>query len=60
MLYYIILYYIILYYIILYYIILYYLTEQSYKQSVLDRNVVMRRIPVIQCDNIERFSAMRQ
>jgi len=49
-LYYIILYYIILYYIILYYIILYYLYiimgPPSYMRSVVDRNVVMRRIPV--------------
>ena len=45
-LYYIILYYIILYYIILYYIILYYITmgPPSYMRSVVDRNVVMRRI----------------
>ena len=46
-LYYIILYYIILYYIILYYIILYYIMgPPSYMWSVVDRNVVMRRIPV--------------
>jgi len=47
-LYYIILYYIILYYIILYYIILYYnlMGPPSYMRSVVDRNVVMRRIPV--------------
>ena len=46
-LYYIILYYIILYYIILYYIILYYIMgPPSYMRSVVDRNVVMRRIPV--------------
>jgi len=46
--YYIILYYIILYYIILYYIILYYdlMGPPSYTRSVVDRNVVMRRIPV--------------
>ena len=41
--------YIILYYIILYYIILYYYLVEplSYMRSVVDRNVVMRRIPVI-------------
>ena len=49
MLYYIILYYIILYYIILYYIILYYIIitgPPSYMRSVVDRNVVMRRVTV--------------
>jgi len=54
-LYYIILYYnvtlcyILLYYIILYYIILYYINlmePPSYMRSIVDRNVVMRRIPV--------------
>ena len=48
-LYYIILYYIILYYIILYYIILYYnnLTGPLlFMRSVVDRNVVMRRMTV--------------
>ena len=44
--YHIILYYIILYYIILYYIILYYnlIGPPSYMRSVVDRNVVTRRI----------------
>jgi len=47
-LYYIILYYIILYYITLYYIILYYnvFGPPSYMGSVVDRNVVMRRMTV--------------
>ena len=41
------LYYIILYYIILYYIILYYIMgPPSYTRSVVDRNVVMRRMTV--------------
>ena len=44
LLYYIILYYIILYYIILYYIII--IESPSYMRSVVDRNVVRRRIPV--------------
>jgi len=52
--YYIILYYIILYYIILYYIILYYIIYNlmgppSYMRSVVDRNVVRRRIPIFFC-----------
>ena len=51
-LYYIILYYIILYYIILYYIIPYYIITgpPSYMRSVVDRNFVMRRIPVSSAD----------
>ena len=44
------LYYVVLYYIILYYIILYYynlMGPPSFMRSVVDRNVVMRRIPVL-------------
>ena len=63
MLCYVILYYIILYYIILYYIILLYYYNlkgpPSYLRSVVDRNVVMRRVTVLTISNflcVEQFS----
>jgi len=55
----IILYYIILYYIILYYIILYYIKgPPPFMRSVVDRNVVMRRIPAY-CWRVEWFLNVR-
>ena len=49
---------VLLYYIILYYIILYYIVmgPPSYMRSVVDRNVVMRRIPVFSDNCFRQYS----